>query len=63
MIREYNKNIAKCHNCSTLWTFSDDDVEENILHDGFFGDYKEHFIKCPKCKNHIELYKHKGVWR
>ena len=28
MIKEYNKNIVKCHNCSTLWTFSDEDVEE-----------------------------------
>lgn len=63
MIKEYNKNIVKCHNCSTLWTFNDDDVQEVERNDGFLGAYKEHFIKCPKCKNHLELYKRNGIWR
>lgn len=63
MIKEYNKNIVKCHNCSTLWTFSDEDVEEVDTSNQFGDNYKEHFIKCPKCKNHLVLYNHKGVWR
>jgi DNA-directed RNA polymerase subunit RPC12/RpoP len=63
MIKEYNKNLAKCHNCSTLWTFSDDDVQEVERNNQFGDNYKEHFIKCPNCKHHIELYKLKGVWR
>ena len=63
MIREYNKNIVKCHNCSTLWIFSNNDVQE-VERDNQFGDnYKEYFIKCPKCKNHIELYNRNGIWR
>ena len=63
MIKEYNKNIKKCPNCSTLWTFSDEDVKEKTIYDGFSGDYIEHYIKCPKCKNHLELFNVKGVWR
>lgn len=63
MIKEYNKNIVKCHNCSTFWTFNDEDVKEVGTSNQFGDNYKEHFIKCPKCKNHLELYNHKGVWR
>ena len=63
MIKEYNKNIVKCHNCSTLWTFSNEDVQEVERNDGLLGSWKEHFIKCPKCSNYLELYNRKGVWR
>jgi ribosomal protein S27E len=63
MIKEYNKNIVKCHNCSTFWTFNDEDVKEVGTSNQFGDNYKEYFIKCPKCKNHLELYNHKGVWR
>ena len=63
MIKEFKKNIVKCHNCSTLWTFSNEDVQEVERNDGFFGTYKEHFIKCPKCNNYLELYNKNGVWR
>ena len=63
MIKEYNKNIVKCHNCSTLWTFNDEDVQEIECNNQFGDNYKEHFIKCPKCKNHLNLYNYKGVWR
>ena len=63
MIKDYNKNIVKCHNCSTFWTFNDEDVKEVGTSNQFGDNYKEHFIKCPKCKNHLELYNHKGIWR
>ena len=45
MIKEFNKNIVKCHNCSTLWTFSDEDVKEVSASNQFGDNYKEHFIK------------------
>ena len=41
MIKEYNKNIVKCHNCSTLWTFNDEDVEEVGTSNQFGDNYKE----------------------
>lgn len=63
MIKEYKKNIKKCPNCSTHWTFNNDDVQEKTIHDGFYGDYIEHFVKCPKCNTHLELYNDKGVYR
>lgn len=63
MIQEFKNNIKKCPNCSTHWTFDNDDVQEITRYGGYLGDYKEHYIKCPKCKNHLELYNHKGVWR
>lgn len=63
MIKEYKKNITKCHNCSTIWTFDDDDVQEITVDGGFLGDYIEHFIKCPKCKNHLTLYNFDGIYR
>lgn len=62
MIKEFNKNIVKCHNCSTLWTFSNEDVQEIEQNDGLLGSWKEYFIKCPKCNNYLELYNYKGVW-
>lgn len=62
MIKEFKKNIIKCNNCSTLWTFNNEDVKE-IEHNNQFGDnYKEHFIKCPKCGNYLELYNKNGIW-
>lgn len=63
MIKEYNKNIVKCCNCSTLWTFSNEDVQEVERNDGFLGTYKDHYIKCPKCGNYLEVYNIYGVWR
>lgn len=60
MIKEYPKNIKKCPNCSTYWTFNNDDVQEKYVYGGFCGDYIEHFIKCPKCNTHLELYNDKG---
>ena len=63
MIKEYKKNITKCHNRSTIWTFDDDDVQEITVDGGFLGDYIEHFIKCPKCKNHLTLYNFDGIYR
>lgn len=63
MIREFNKNVVKCHDCSTLWTFSNEDVLEVERNDGFFGTYKEYFIKCPKCGHRLELHNKNGIWR
>lgn len=63
MIKELKKNVVKCHNCSTMWTFNDEDVKEIERDDQFGDNYKEHFIKCPKCGNYLELYKKNGVWQ
>lgn len=63
MIKEYKKNIKKCLNCSTMWTFSNEDVQSKIVYDSFAGNYTEHFIKCPKCGNHLEVYNRNGVWQ
>lgn len=63
MIKEYTKNIKKCSNCSTYWTFNNDDVQKKIVYGGFCGDYIEYFIKCPKCDTHLELYNDKGIYR
>lgn len=30
MIKEYKKNIKQCPNCSTHWTFNNDDVQEKL---------------------------------
>lgn len=62
MIKEYVKNIKKCPNCSSFWVFNNEDVQEKKVYDGFYGDYKEHFIKCPKCSTHLELYNINGKW-
>ena len=43
MIKEYKKNIVKCHNCSTLWTFSDEDVKEVERNNQFGDNYKDAF--------------------
>ena len=26
-------------------------------------EYNKNIVKCPNCKNYLELYKRKGVWR
>lgn len=63
MIREFKNNIKKCPNCSTYWTFTNDDVQEKNIYGGFCEDYKEHYIKCPKCNTYLELFNIKGIWR
>lgn len=63
MIKEYKKNIKKCPNCSTVWIFDNNDVQSKEVYDNFAGNYTEHFIRCPKCNNHLEVYKRNEVWR
>lgn len=63
MIREFKNNIKKCPNCSTHWTFTNDDVQEKNIYGGFCEDYKEHYIICPKCNTYLELFNIKGIWR
>lgn len=64
MIKEYKKNIKKCHNCSTIWTFNDDDVQQRTAYDEMFDeDYIKRFIRCPKCNTYLELYNDKGIYR
>lgn len=63
MIKEYKKNIKKCPNCSSIWTFDTSDVHNKIIYDGFLGEYTENFIICPKCGDHITVFNINNVWR
>lgn len=56
MIIAVTLKTVKCYNCSTVWQYDDEDIQESVIYDPRHGEVKNTFIKCPKCGNVLDIY-------
>lgn len=56
MITEATSNTRKCYNCSIIWQYDDEDIQESITYDPIYGKIKNTFIRCPKCNSALTIY-------
>lgn len=54
-----DKQIATCPSCGTVFTFWQEDINEEFSFNEIFTSYasRPHFVKCPLCHMHIHEWK------
>ena len=56
MIKEVEMPTVYCANCAHHWQYEDEDIREGTAQIYSGEEYKVHYIVCPKCGNHLEVY-------
>lgn len=56
MITEVTTKTVKCYNCSRIWQYDDEDVQESITYDSRYDELKNTFIICPNCGDVLDVY-------
>ena len=48
MITEVKTKTVKCYNCSTVWQYDNEDVQESVIYDPRHGELKIHLLDVQK---------------
>ena len=56
MVKELEIPVVKCANCCKIWQYDKEDIHEGTQQIYSGEEYKVHYIICPKCGSHLEVY-------
>lgn len=56
MVVEVETPITRCANCSRYWQYEEEDIHKGIQQIYPGEEYTVHYIVCPRCGNHLEVY-------